>query len=361
MNIAILILLLFAGVCLLLQAVWMARERLPRRAFASAILGLMSLAATVIWVGPALLDGEAPKLRQRVAAMDVDAAALKADKTRLSGDVALLTNRMSEAERQRTYELSQVLSEVAQTRTQIANTEAGLLMEPLAPRPPTASATDQLRAEIRNLATVRPRRVADAMPVERTDQTRELMRLKEKMAARLSTPNYDVEVYPDKELIRGRQGRYYVVDMKNAASGIRYFFDGGKYTLARGNQEFRSSLNAFVGDILSKFEGNVRYDLYVRGSADQKPYAGRFEPGNEFHNIRYVRNLGGDKYGLETSERRIVDTVRNQDLPDLRAAFMQKLVADNYPLKTPIILEGAVSPKTDDRDRNVELILFVDW
>ena len=55
------------------------------------------------------------------------------------------------------------------------------------------------------------------------------------------------------------------------------------------------------------------------------------------------------------------DTVRNQDLPDLRAAFMQKLVADNYPLKTPIILEGAVSPKTDDRDRNVELILFVDW
>ena len=58
--------------------------------------------------------------------------------------------------------------------------------------------------------------------------------------------------------IRGRAGRYDVVDLANAASGVRFFFDGGKYTLARGSQEFRASLNTFIGDILSKVEGKDR-------------------------------------------------------------------------------------------------------
>ena len=86
------------------------------------------------------------------------------------------------------------------------------------------------------------------------------------MATRLSTPSYDVETYPDRELLRGRYGRYYVVDLKNAASGVRYYFEGGKYTLVRGTQEFRASLNTFVGDVLSKFEGKVNYQLFVRAA-----------------------------------------------------------------------------------------------
>ena len=170
-----------------------------------------------------------------------------------------------------------------------------------------------------------------------------------------------METYPDKELIRGRVGRYYVVDLKNAASGVRFFFDGGKYTLARGSQEFRAALNTFVGDVLSKFNGKVEYSLFVRGSADQKSYEGTFEPGAEFRRVSFLRSLGQDKYGVETSEHIIDGKIHNKDLPDLRAAFMQKLVADNYPTKPPVILEGSVSDKVNDRDRNVELILYVDW
>ena len=99
----------------------------------------------------------------------------------------------------------------------------------------------------------------------------------------------------------------------------------------------------------------------MRGSADQKAYQGRFEAGNEFRSIKFVKSLGGDKYGVETGERTVDGVVRNQDLPDLRAAFMQKIVAETYPLKAPTILEGSVTPKVNDRDRNVELILYVDW
>jgi hypothetical protein len=219
-----------------------------------------------------------------------------------------------------------------------------------------------VRGELRALTDFRVRQAAAvATPTPAPQPTPELAQLKDKLGARLSTPSYDVEVYPDKEMIKGRQGRYYVVDLKNATSGIRYFFAGGKYTLGLGNAEFRTSLNTFIGDILGKFEGKVRYDVFVRGNADGKPYQGAFEPGFEFHTIKYVRSLGNDKFGLDTSERSIGQSVQNEDLPDLRAAFMQKVITEAYPLKPPTILQGTVTGKTDDRDRNAELILYVDW
>jgi hypothetical protein len=182
------------------------------------------------------------------------------------------------------------------------------------------------------------------------------------MAASVKTANYDVEPYPARELIGGRPGKYYVVDMKNAASGIRYFFDGGKYVLRTGTAEFRTSLNAFVADVLGKMEGNVRYDLFVRGSADNMPYEGRLDPAHEYRQISFLRQSGPDRYASQMAET-LIDRgiVRNTDLPNLRAAFMRDLVASTYPVKPPVILEGAVAPKTSDRDRNVELILFVDW
>lgn len=51
----------------------------------------------------------------------------------------------------------------------------------------------------------------------------------------------------------------------------------------------------------------------------------------------------------------------NDDLPALRAAFMQKLIGEAYPVKATPIPEGAVTAKADDHDRDAELIKFVDW
>ena len=371
-DIAIVLALFLGGALLLVLAAWLARERRVVRALVAGGLGLLVLLVTWARISPALLDTEAAQLRVRVTQLDRDANVLRSDKTRLEAETGRLANHVAAAEaqstdlqRKRESELDATLGEIAQLRAVFTSPGSGLILDPVPARNPRADRADQVRDEIRSLALIRAQPAVQLAPtpavVERVDQTRDLMRLKDKMGARLSTPSYDVEVYPDKEMIRGRQGRYYVVDMKNAMSGIRYHFEGGKYTLARSSQEFRSSLNTFVADILSKFEGNVRYDLYVRGSADIKPYEGRFEPGQEFRTINFLKNLGGDKYGVDTGLRTVGDVVRNLDLPDLRAAFLQKIVADSYPLKRPIILEGAVSPKADDRDRNVELLLFVDW
>jgi hypothetical protein len=193
------------------------------------------------------------------------------------------------------------------------------------------------------------------------DETAELMKLKDRLNTTIQTPNYDVSVYPDPELVKGRRGKYYVIDVKDAEQGARYFFQGGKYTISTRQEQFRSSLNTFVKDVLEKMQGRVEYQLMVRGSADSKPWRGVFEQGHEYKNLRYLKAIGGDKYVNETSDVILGTPLNNGDLPNLRAAFLQKVVGSVYPVKEPVILQGVVSEKVSDNDRNAELILFVNW
>ena len=192
----------------------------------------------------------------------------------------------------------------------------------------------------------------------------DLMRLRDRMAAQMRTDDYDVSTYPDNELIRGRRGRYYVIDMKDAtAKGVRFQFEPGKYTISTRQEQFRAALSKFAQEILEKVQGKVDYQILVRGSADASTtFRGRLDPGHEYRNIRFMRNLGGDRYVNEFSAMRIDGpTIQNSDLPNLRAAFLQETVAKVYPLNEPVILEGSVTNKVDQSDRNVELMLYINW
>jgi hypothetical protein len=343
-----------------------ARRRGVLSGLVAVVLGAVTY--TTFWPALTLLAAgdETVRLRADLAnatrqneTLQTDARSSKTLAERQASEIALLTRSQSERLITLQAEIDRVVGAVADPRSGLAvetPTRAALSSASHG----SATHFDRVTSSIRDLATIRPK---DAVPATRTtDQTRDLMQLRDRMGARLSTPSYDVEVYPDKELVGGRVGKYYVVDLKDAASGIRYYFDGGRYTLARGNAEFRSSLNAFIGDVLGKMQGNVRFDLFVRGSADRKPYEGRFEQGQEITNVRYFRSLGGDKYGREQAELKISDgIVRNKDLPNLRAAFLKGLITEIYPVKPPEVLEGNVTAADRTKDRNAELILFVEW
>jgi hypothetical protein len=226
----------------------------------------------------------------------------------------------------------------------------------------TMNNTDKYNVIERELATLRRLLELTAKNRKATpDETAELMRLKDKLNTTIQTPNYDVSVYPDPELIKGRRGKYYIIDVKDAEQGARYFFQGGKYTISTRQEQFRSSLNTFVKDVLEKMQGRVEYQLMVRGSADSKPWRGQFEQGHEYKNLRYLKSIGGDKYVNETSDMVLGTPLNNGDLPNLRAAFLQKVVGSVYPVKEPVILQGTVSGQVNDGDRNAELILFVNW
>ncbi|MEL6299101.1 MAG: hypothetical protein AAFQ45_11075 [Pseudomonadota bacterium] len=189
----------------------------------------------------------------------------------------------------------------------------------------------------------------------------EVAKLRDRMAYGFETDHYGVQVYPDNELVGGKQGKYYVVDIKNAENGERFQFGGGKYTLSRSSKAFRNGLSVFMRDVVGKVEGNVDYVLFVRGSADSVPYRGRFEDGYEFRSVRFMRALGGGKYVSEFSEQTIGDRIRNRDLPFLRAEFLKSVVSEVYPVRAPIVLEGSVTDARNKQDRNAELILYVNW
>jgi hypothetical protein len=358
MAYAILLLFALTGVVLFDHAHRLTRFNATVRGALAGVLGVLLLAATALYVWPALTDTSLDVMQADLAARKSEINTLAAEKALLSIEADRLIRDAAVATQREARDVAALAADVAQVRWVLTTGPKALVADE--PISNGTTAHDSLRSDILSLATLRPAPVpqlsaAPPQPAHGLDA------LKGQMAARMTTPNYDIEAYPDRELVRGRAGRYYVVDLKNAASGVRFFFDGGKYTLARSSQEFRAALNSFVAEILAKFEGKVDYALFVRGSADQKPYEGTFEAGAEYRRIPFVRALGGDKYGVEMSERRVDGRVRNADLPDLRAAFLQKIVAETYPTKPPTILEGAVTPKTDNRDRNVELIMYVDW
>ncbi len=357
MAYAIVLLFALTGVVLFDHAHRLTRFNATVRGALAGVLGVLLLAATALYVWPALTDTSLDVLQADLAARKGEINKLSAEKSLLSIEADRLIRDATAATHREARDMAALAADVAQVRWVLTTGPKALMADE--PFPSGTTPQERLRADVLSLATLRAAPVTTAS-IDRTPPSA-LDALKGQMAARMTTPNYDIEAYPDRELIRGRAGRYYVVDLKNASSGVRFFFDGGKYTLARSSQEFRTALNSFVGEILSKFEGKVDYALFVRGSADQKPYEGTFEAGAEYRRIPFVRALGGDKYGVEMSERRVDGRVRNADLPDLRAAFLQKIVAETYPTKPPTILEGAVTPKTDNRDRNVELIMYVNW
>ncbi len=359
-----------AGAALIVFAIMFALSRRYVPTFVALALGTGLIAVNYLVVLPALTDPEKERLR-------ADFAELRRDESRIRGELAESTREMGRVEasyrqsqaaieaqaKAHTAQLDRIGLELAEARSHLTSEAFGLVPPaPGAPMPSAHNGDDRVLAAARELRALRPRAAPPSPRVEdRQDQVRDLLQLKERMTARLSTPSYDVEVYPDRELVGGRRGRYYVVDLKDASSGVRYFFEGGRYTINRGASEFRGSLNAFISDVLSKIEGNARYDLFVRGSADSKPYQGRLEPGYEVRHVRYLRSAGQDKYRMEFGERAIDSVVRNDDLPDLRASFISHIVGESYPVKRPIVLEGAVTAKHDTKDRNVELILYIDW
>lgn len=371
--------LVASGLLLLAYAVMFITSRHYGRALLSVASGLVLLATTYFILFPLMTDRENERLRQQLATSQAeearartDLAKARRDHAEIEAERAAVARRLEQAKITHSAQLVAIHTEIERTRVALTHRDSGLeLATTSASLPSAAERHEQVIARARELAALRPIPQARAQPApppqqvqppeHKADQIRGLMDLRERMAVKMSTPSYDVEVYPDRELVGGRRGRYYVIDLKNADSGVRFFFEGGRYTLNRADGDFRRSLNAFVLDILNKLEGNVRHDLYVRGSADRAPYEGRFEDGHLYRQIRYLRNAGGDRYTSDVGERQLGTVVRNQDLPDLRAMFLSRIVADAYPVNPPKILEGAVTAKTRNRDRNAELILFVDW
>ena len=171
--------------------------------------------------------------------------------------------------------------------------------------------------------------------------------------------------------INGRVGTYYAIKLKAASDGASpepFEFAIGKYTLTSGDDRFLEAVHDLFEDVIRKIQGPIAWELFVRGTADEREF--RSPPSTAGHEgFRVVRYLPKEqpetnRYLNVPKDQRLGPVLRNQHLPNLRAAFVAKLVHDRMSQlqalgPEPTILEE--TPKGPPRSLSPELFLLISW
>ncbi len=176
---------------------------------------------------------------------------------------------------------------------------------------------------------------------------------------RLTSRDYNMVKSPKVELVDGKRGHYYNIFLKNPASGKGYKFASASYSKIDNQGQFKQSLDRVISDIRGALDGKRNYQIYVRGKASAGRYHGKLAKGFEYTDIKVLEDKGGI-YGPEFVDRHYGPDISNDDLPNLRGAYLQDYVSRNYKVAKPIILDGKVSKSKDPSKQAVALILYVE-
>ena len=194
---------------------------------------------------------------------------------------------------------------------------------------------------------------------------RQIIALKKRMSTTgIETDFYDLRVIPTTELVKGKAGTYYAVVLKDARRKRRFRFPGGRYVIKRFNTRFRASLAAFTRDVLAPLQSGVEYELYVRGSASARPMrrSKRQSKKMRFESVEFLPRVGEELYDANAKKSRDVPKrYGNEDLPYLRAAFLQKIVGETIQFAKPKMLQSVVSESKARAEQYAEILLFVSW
>jgi hypothetical protein len=189
--------------------------------------------------------------------------------------------------------------------------------------------------------------------------------LQDQMRNTLVRPTYQMEPYPNNELVQGAVGSYYAIDLRSAALKRSLFFKPEEYDRDESTVEFRASMSAIREDILRHLEGhNIKYRLFVRGRADrtgnEAPYLGELRPPTPKQIEYYPRNPDDSNQYVQVSAAQTIPVrFANPHLPNLRATYItEKLRAVGFEAS---ILDGDVAKTALDEDRSATLFLFVPW
>lgn len=194
---------------------------------------------------------------------------------------------------------------------------------------------------------------------------KQILQLKNRMSSTgITTDFYDLRVIPTTEMVRGKSGTYYAVVLKDAKRKRRFRFGGGRYVIKKFRTRFRASLAAFTRDVLAPLQSGIEYQMYVRGSASSRPMRRTKRQSKKLRldAVKYLPAIGEDYYDANAVESRsLPNKYGNDDLPYLRAAFLQKIVGETLPFATPVVLESKVSDSKSRSKQFAEILLFVSW
>ncbi|MCH9807919.1 MAG: hypothetical protein K0U74_09315 [Alphaproteobacteria bacterium] len=194
---------------------------------------------------------------------------------------------------------------------------------------------------------------------------RQFFALKRRMGSGgVATKYFDLKILPTDELVKDRKGSYYAVYLKDAEKSSRFTFPGGRYVIDSFDTTFRRSLSAFVREVLAVIDSGAEYDIYTRGGSSATPMARArtLVKGREYVRVVYLPEVVPGQYSGDATEIHDVPTdYSNDNLPFLRAAFLQDVVSQIYPVKQPLVLHSKVAESSDSSTQFAEIVLFVKW
>ena len=178
---------------------------------------------------------------------------------------------------------------------------------------------------------------------------------------RLTSKDYNIVKTAKAEMVNGKKGHYYNINLKNPADGKGYKFASASYSQVTPEAAFKATLDKVMANIKGALDGRRDYQLYVRGKASAGRYNGKLAPGYEYTDMKVLEQpAGSSNYQDALVDRKYGPKITNDDLPNLRAAYLQEYIAKNYEVKKPVILDGKVSKSKKASKQAVSVMLFVE-
>jgi hypothetical protein len=197
----------------------------------------------------------------------------------------------------------------------------------------------------------------------------EVRQIKKKLEQRDEYDIWSATRFPDTNVVRGLEGYYYVIDIRDAYKGEILEFKKGEYTIDEFDKKFRDSFADFTKQILRELvPKNIPHGIFIKGSADilgHNTFKRNFETLYVFKEVKVYPKVSGTskyRYIKHYTTDYIMEPIGNSNLPNLRARFLQLKLLEVYPeIKEAPILDGNVDSRLGQAYRNAMLLLFVEW
>jgi hypothetical protein len=158
------------------------------------------------------------------------------------------------------------------------------------------------------------------------------------------------------EYIVGKKGFYYAIELKDAEGRGRLVFPKGQYE-ADGEQIKQAAAHVSATLLEALRDGEVQYQVFLRGGATQESWDGPTTAGQEFGPVSYRENASSSAYGELSEPMLFSPPITNKHLPLLRAAFARSILGG--PFSDAELLNKAPSDSKDELERTVEIILYL--
>ncbi len=175
----------------------------------------------------------------------------------------------------------------------------------------------------------------------------------------LVNPAYRMTKIKATDLVNGKTGKYYRISL-NSPDGKGYKFALGKYNEITPSAPFKASLDQVFADIKNSLDGRRTYQIYTRGKASAGYFRGKMDAANAYDKVEVLQRGANGKYEDQSVTRQYQNKLNNKDLPNLRGAYLQDYIAQNYKGTNPVILEGKVSKSKDESKQSFDIILYVE-